>query len=149
MAKGMGGGMPIGAFAGPKEIMATLTNNPVLGHITTFGGHPVSCAAALASLEVILASDYETKVPKFEEIIRNKLKHPLIKEISGKGLLLSADLGESETNFKFISNCIKNGLITDWFLFSPNRFRIAPPLTITEEELLNSLEIILKSLEEF
>jgi acetylornithine/succinyldiaminopimelate/putrescine aminotransferase len=148
LAKGMGGGMPIGAFAAPKSIMSTLAHNPVLGHITTFGGHPVSCAAALASLEVILNSDYEKKVPYFENIIREKLRHPLIKNISGKGLLLSCNLGDSETNFKFIGNCIKNGLITDWFLFSPNRFRIAPPLTITEEELNNSIDLILKSLEE-
>jgi len=148
LAKGMGGGMPIGAFAAPKSIMSTLAHSPVLGHITTFGGHPVSCAAALASLEVILNSDYEFRVPYFENLIREKLKHPKIKNISGKGLLLSAELFDSETNFKFIRNCIKNGLITDWFLFSPNKFRIAPPLTITEEELMYSLEIILKSLEE-
>ncbi len=146
MAKGMGGGMPIGAFAAKKELMQTLTAEPVLGHITTFGGHPVSCAAALASLEVILTIPLEEKVAKFEEIIRQKLQHPLLQKITGKGLLLSGVLGSETINFTFIANCIKNGIITDWFLFASDRFRIAPPLTITIEELHLSIDLLLKSL---
>ncbi len=148
MAKGMGGGMPIGAFAAKREVMQTLTAEPVLGHITTFGGHPVSCAAALASLEVILSIPLEEKVAKFEGIIRQKLQHPLLQKITGKGLLLSGVLGSEAINFKFIANCIKNGIITDWFLFASDRFRMAPPLTITEEELNLSIDLLIKALDE-
>jgi len=147
MAKGMGGGMPIGAFAAKQSLMKELSHNPVLGHITTFGGHPVSCMASLATLQVVkevLASD---KIQTFETIIRAELTHPKLKSIQGKGLLLSGELNSKEENFAFIKNCIQDGLITDWFLFADHRFRIAPPLTITEEELRDALSIIKSNLD--
>ena len=148
LAKGMGGGMPIGAFAAKREVMQTLTSEPVLGHITTFGGHPVSCAAALATLEVILAMPFQEKVQQFEQIIRTRLQHPLIKRITGKGLLMAGELASEAINMKFIGNCIKNGIITDWFLFASHRFRIAPPLTITTEELHSAIDLLLKALDQ-
>ncbi len=148
LAKGMGGGMPIAAFVAAQSLMQTLTHDPILGHITTFGGHPVSCAASLATIEVIEELNSEVKVPQLEAIIRSRLKHPLIKSISGKGLLLALDLGDEITTQKVIANCLKNGIITDWFLFAPHKLRLAPPLTITEEELNNACDKILMSLEQ-
>ena len=127
--------MPIAAFVAPKSLMQTLTHDPVLGHITTFGGHPVSCAASLATIEVIECLNIEERVPKLEAIIRTRLVHPLIKSISGKGLLLAIDLGDEQTTQKVIANCLQNGVITDWFLFAAHKLRLAPPLTITETEL--------------
>jgi len=142
MAKGMGGGMPIGAFAANHSLMKELSHNPVLGHITTFGGHPVSCMASLATLEVVNEVLATTHIQECETIIREELKHPKIKSINGKGLLLAAELNSKEENFTFIKNCIQDGLISDWFLFADHKFRIAPPLTITKEELRSGLEII-------
>lgn len=142
MAKGMGGGMPIGAFAANQLLMKELSNNPVLGHITTFGGHPVSCMASLATLEVVNEVLATTHIQECEAIIREELKHPKIKSINGKGLLLAAELNSKEENFTFIKNCIQDGLITDWFLFADHKFRIAPPLTIKKEELYSALAII-------
>ena len=142
MAKGMGGGMPIGAFAAKQSLMKELSHNPVLGHITTFGGHPVSCMASLATLKVVNEVLATNKIQTFEAIIRTELYHPKLKSIQGKGLLLSGELNSKEENFTFIKNCIQDGLITDWFLFADHRFRIAPPLTITEEELRSALSII-------
>jgi len=148
LAKGMGGGMPIAAFVAPKSLMQTLTHDPVLGHITTFGGHPVSCAASLATIEVIENLNIEERVPKLEAIIRMQLVHPLIKSISGKGLLLAIDLGNEPTTQKVIANCLKNGVITDWFLFAAHKLRLAPPLTITETELQSACDKILLSLDQ-
>jgi acetylornithine/N-succinyldiaminopimelate aminotransferase len=147
MAKGMGGGMPIGAFAAKQSLMKELSHNPVLGHITTFGGHPVSCMASLATLQVVNEVLATNKIQAFEAIIRAELNHPKLKSIQGKGLLLSGELNSKEENFTFIKNCIQDGLITDWFLFADHRFRIAPPLTITEEELRNALLIIQSNLD--
>ncbi len=142
MAKGMGGGMPIGAFAANQSLMKELSHNPVLGHITTFGGHPVSCMASLATLEVVNEVLATTHIEECETIIREELKHPKIKSINGIGLLLAGELNSKEENFTFIKNCIQDGLITDWFLFADHKFRIAPPLTITKEELRSALEIV-------
>ncbi len=144
LAKGMGGGMPIGAFISSKEIMHSLTNNPILGHITTFGGHPVSCAASAATLNVLLEEKLIEKVERKEKLFRSLLIHPKIKSIKGKGLLLAIEFESYEENKKIIDKCIENGLITDWFLFKPQSMRIAPPLTITEEEIKTACQIILE-----
>ncbi|MDP1746246.1 MAG: aspartate aminotransferase family protein [Bacteroidota bacterium] len=144
LAKGMGGGMPIGAFISSKEIMHSLTNNPHLGHITTFGGHPVSCAASAATLTVLLEEKLIEQVENKEKLFRSLLKHPKIKSINGKGLLLAIEFESYELNKKIIDKCIEKGVITDWFLFNSHSMRIAPPLTITEEEIATACEIILE-----
>ncbi|MFI5450616.1 aspartate aminotransferase family protein [Pedobacter sp. UC225_61] len=146
LAKGIGGGMPIGAFISSSQIMSVFTNNPILGHITTFGGHPVSCAAGLATLETILAEDLITGVEQKGELFKSLLKHPAIVEIRGKGLMLAVEFDSYETNKKIIDGCIENGLITDWFLHCSNSMRIAPPLIITEDEITTACEIILKNI---
>lgn len=148
LAKGMGGGMPIGAFISSQPIMNCFTNNPVLGHITTFGGHPVSCAAALATLNTLLQENLITEVAEKEALIRNLLVHPKIKGIRGKGLLLAAEFDNYDTNKKIIDRCIELGVITDWFLFADNCLRIAPPLIITEQEIKQSCTIILQAINE-
>lgn len=145
-AKGMGGGMPIGAFISSREIMSVFKNNPILGHISTFGGHPVSCAASLATLEVILEEklldDTEEKANLFKEL----LVHPKIKEIRNLGLMMAVEFESFEVVKPIIDRCVENGLLTDWFLFCDNSMRIAPPLTITKEQIKESCEIILKSI---
>jgi acetylornithine/N-succinyldiaminopimelate aminotransferase len=146
IAKAFGGGMPLGAFVSSQRNMEFLSKNPVLGHITTFGGHPVSCAAALASLEILTEHSLIRDVNYKESIFRKLLVHPKIKGISGKGLLLSLDLGTAAINHKVIDYCIANGVITDWFLFNEHSMRIAPPLTITNEEIEVACETILKGI---
>lgn len=147
VAKGMGGGMPIGAFISSKEIMNTLTNNPILGHITTFGGHPVCCAAAMASLNVIIEEDLMGGVEEKEKMFRKLLIHPKIKSIKGKGLLLAIEFSSYEENKSIVDRCIDKGLITDWFLFAPHFMRIAPPLTISEDQITTACNIILAAIE--
>jgi acetylornithine/succinyldiaminopimelate/putrescine aminotransferase len=147
MAKGMGGGMPIGAFLAGRDLMHSLSNNPVLGHITTFGGHPVSCAAAMATLELIRKPEMPSQVANHEAYIRKHLQHPGILEISGRGLLLSARFRDEHTAQSVIRHCIENGLITDWFLFAPDRLRISPPLTISPQELELACDILLNAVE--
>ncbi|HVA98114.1 MAG TPA: aspartate aminotransferase family protein [Bacteroidia bacterium] len=149
LGKAMGGGIPIGAFVSSKKIMKTLSENPVLGHITTFGGHPVSCAAALANLEVITSQKNNFDVLKKEKLFRTYLKHSAIKSIRGKGLLLAIEFDSFEINKKIIDRCIKNGIITDWFLFCPEAMRIAPPLIITEKEIKLACKIIMESIAYF
>ena len=146
IAKGMGGGMPIGAFISSKEIMSSLTANPALGHITTFGGHPVSCAASLATLKILLEENLIGQVDEKEKLFREILKHLSIKEIRGRGLLLAVEFESYEFNKKVIDTCLENGVITDWFLFCNNAMRIAPPLTITTDEIKKACEVILKSI---
>jgi len=147
LAKGMGGGMPIGAFIASKELMSTLSHNPILGHITTFGGHPVSCAAGSACLSVIQEEALIESVPAKEKLFRELLNHPEIKEIRGKGLMLAMQLRDSEQLFPAIDRCIENGLVTDWFLFCDSAMRIAPPLTITDEEIAEACSIINESIQ--
>lgn len=147
IAKGFAGGMPLGAFISSKEIMTTLASNPALGHITTFGGHPVSCAAALASIDVIESEKLISKIKSKETLFRKYLKHPKIKDIHGRGLLLALELEDFSFNKKVIDRCIANGLIADWFLFADDCFRIAPPLIITEDEIEKACEIILQAIE--
>lgn len=144
LAKGMGGGMPIGAFISSKKIMASLTHNPILGHITTFGGHPVCCAASEATLKVLIDENLVEAVQKKELLFRTLLKHPKIKSINGMGLLLSVEFESYEQNKSIIDKCIENGVITDWFLFNSHSMRIAPPLTITEEEIKSACSTILQ-----
>jgi acetylornithine/succinyldiaminopimelate/putrescine aminotransferase len=145
LAKAMGGGMPIGAFVAPKEIMQTLSHNPILGHITTFGGHPVSCAAALASLEVIVSQDWE--VEQKANLFRQLLKHPKILSIRNKGLMMAVEFESFEILKPIIDKAIDLGVITDWFLFCDNAMRIAPPITITYQEIENACKIILQAIE--
>ncbi len=148
LAKGFGGGMPIGAFISSSEIMGKLTENPVLGHITTFGGHPVSCAAALANLEILLNSTYIQDVAKKEALFIEQLQHPAIKKITHKGLMMAVHLDSFENLQKVIQVCIGKGVLTDWFLFEANALRIAPPLIITEEEIHFACNVILSALDE-
>jgi len=143
LAKGMGGGMPIGAFISSKQIMDSLTNNPVLGHITTFGGHPVCCAASLANLNVIVKNKLYLRAKEIESIIKQKLKHPKIKEVRVQGAIAAIDFNDEALNMQIISKCIEAGVITDWFLFNTQSMRIAPPLIISDEELIKACDIIL------
>ncbi|MCP9769798.1 aspartate aminotransferase family protein [Lacihabitans sp. LS3-19] len=135
-AKGMGGGMPIGAFMAPQHIMAVFKENPILGHITTFGGHPVSCAASLATLEIIRDEiDLVSIEVKGKQIKKIFEKHPLVKSVRGKGLMLAAQFENFEILKTTIDGFIEKGLITDWFLYCDNAMRISPPLNISEEEI--------------
>lgn len=144
--KAFGGGMPLGAFIASKEIMNVLTNNPVLGHITTFGGHPVCCAAGLAALDVIERENLAAHAAEKEQLFRKLLKHPSIRAIHGKGLLLAVEFDSAETNQKTLVNCLNNGLVSDWFLFAPEYLRIAPPLIISSGEIEKACSILLSSI---
>lgn len=147
LAKGIGGGMPLGAIVADKSLMQQLAQNPVLGHITTFGGHPVSCAAALAALKVIEQMPSE-EITRKSELFREKLVHPFIREVTGKGLLLGIDFGTEWFNKEVIKRCIANGVFTDWFLFAPHKMRIAPPLIISDHQIFICCEVILKAVDE-
>ena len=147
-AKGLGGGLPIGAFVSSQKNMLALTENPVLGHITTFGGNPVCCAAALGTIEAILEEKMVEGVAARENIIRNNLMHPGIREIRGQGLLYAIVLDSAASVQKVIAKCLAAGVITDWFLFCDNALRIAPPLNIAEEELENACRIIDQAIDE-
>ncbi len=143
IGKAFGGGMPIGGFVSSKENMEQLTHSPKLGHITTFGGHPVCCAAALASLEIIandsLLEQVEAKGQLFEEL----LQHALIKEIRRKGLFFAIEMENAELVQKIVERCKERGVLTFWFLSNPQSFRIAPPLIINEDEIRESCNNIL------
>lgn len=146
LAKAMGGGMPLGAFISSREIMRSLTANPALGHITTFGGHPVSCATGMAALKLILDEKLHIKSREKGKRFVNNLKHPLIKSIRGSGLFLAVQLNTSSALDNFMKNSLTNGLIVDRFLFCNDAFRIAPPLTITEEEIDLASKMVLDAL---
>ena len=146
MGKGLGGGLPIGAFSASHEMMNCLKKNPELGHITTFGGHPVIAAAALATLNEIIDSDLMNEMAAKESIIRSRLQHPTILEIRGKGLMLAAILPSAELVNKVILECQDRGLILFWLLFEPRAIRITPPLTITNEELSEGCDILIEVL---
>lgn len=149
LAKGMGGGMPIGAFISGNDIMSTLKENPILGHITTFGGHPVSCAAGLANLEVIIQEDLMRGVQAKERLFRKSLDHPQIREIRGKGLMLSIQLDTFEQVENVSKQCEENGIIIDWFLHCDTALRIAPPLIITESEIRKACAVIVEAIEHY
>ena len=148
LAKGMGGGMPIGAFVANQQVMKVFSNNPLLGHITTFGGHPVSCAAALATLKFIQSSGIIDSVKSKEQLFLEKLVHPEIRQVRSAGLWLAVELDSFEKVQKVIKVCLEKGLITDWFLFNDRSIRIAPPLIITEAEIEKACEILLAGLDE-
>ena len=145
-AKGMGGGMPIGAFIANHKVMGVFKNNPILGHITTFGGHPVSCAASLATLNVIFEENLLEKVKFNAEIFRELLVHDKIKEVRNQGLMMAVEFEDFDTLKPIIDRAILKGVITDWFLFCDNSMRIAPPLIITEEEIKMACETILAAI---
>lgn len=147
LGKAFGGGMPLGAFVSSNEIMSKLSFDPSLGHLTTSGGHPVSCAAALASLKILTRTDILVSVLKKEELFRTLLKHSLIKSVRGKGLLFAIEFENETINQKVIQLCFEKGLLTDWFLFSPFCLRIAPPLTISDDEIRKACNIILEAIE--
>jgi len=147
-AKGMGGGMPLGAFVSSKKIMDSLKSKPALGHITTFGGHPVSCAAAKATLEVLLDEKIIVDVKRKSDLIRTLLKHKKILTVRGTGLLLAVQLENSNMVNKTIDLALSKGLIIDPFLFCDDSFRIAPPLIITDEEISKACRILLEVMEE-
>jgi putrescine aminotransferase len=147
-AKGMGGGMPIGAFISRTEIMQSLTENPFLGHITTFGGHPVCCAASLATLNIILEHQLHHQAKEKGRLFRTLLQHHAIQEIRGKGLMMAVELGNATIVQKTIAAALQKGLLTDWFLFKDTALRIAPPLVITEDEIKKACKILLESLDE-
>ena len=146
--KGMGGGMPIGAFIASHEVMSCLKQHPKLGHITTFGGHPVIAASALATLKEILNSTLIDQTIKKELLFRKHLVHPLITEIRGKGLMLAIIVDSAEIASKVILKSMKNGLLLFWLLFEDKAIRITPPLTISDNEILKGCNIILEILNE-
>lgn len=148
LGKALGGGMPIGAFISSHEIMKTLSHDPILGHLTTFGGHPVSCASASAALEIIVRDKLPESVTEKEKLFRKLLVHENIRVIRGKGLLLCIEFENDKFNQDVISICYTKGLISDWFLFAANCMRIAPPLTISESEINEACRIILEAIEE-
>ncbi len=147
LAKGMGGGMPIGAFIASRELMAHFKDNPILGHITTFGGHPVSCAASLACVNVIVDEKLVEGVKAKELLFRELLVHPKIKEVRGKGLMLAIQLDTFENVQKVIDHCLKNGVVSDWFLFCDNAIRLSPPLNIDEEDIRKACKILLEGID--
>ena len=142
LGKALGGGMPLGAFIADKKILDTLTNNPVLGHINTFGGHPVCCAAGYAAMKVLLDENIIGDVPSKELLFINNLNHPAIKSIRSRGLMIALEFENFEENKKTIDRLIKDGVFTDWFLFAPQCLRIVPPLNITDVEILTACNII-------
>jgi acetylornithine/succinyldiaminopimelate/putrescine aminotransferase len=148
MGKGMGGGMPVGAFTAKAEYMDLLSDNPKLGHITTFGGHPVIAAACLATLREVTETDLIPQTLEKEKLFRSLLVHPLIEEIRGKGLMLAAMMPSAEITNDVIFKCQDKGLILFWLLFEGKAIRITPPLTISEEEIREGCAIILEALEE-
>lgn len=148
MAKGMGGGMPIGAFMANRQLMECLSHDPILGHITTFGGHPVSCAAALATLQTLLASKLIDEVEAKSQYLLENLQHSLIIEKRAAGLMMAVELDSFDRVQKVISYCLANGLITDWFLFNDRSIRIAPPLIISYEELDFAIATLVTGLNE-
>jgi acetylornithine/N-succinyldiaminopimelate aminotransferase len=147
LAKALGGGMPVGAFVAANEIMSAFKENPILGHITTFGGHPVCCAAGLAALNVLLDQELIDTVTEKEALFRKHLKHPAIRQVRGKGLMLAVEFESFELNKKIIDRCIENGVITDWFLHCSNSMRIAPPLIITDEQIVHACEVIVEAID--
>ncbi|WP_303312506.1 aspartate aminotransferase family protein [Hymenobacter sp. BT730] len=147
-AKGMGGGMPIGAFIAPQEIMAVFKTNPILGHLTTFGGHPVSCAASLATLRVIQEEHLLAGVHEKAALFRRLLRHPAIREVRGCGLLMAVEFESFAVLKPIIDRALEHeGVLTDWFLFCDNSLRLAPPLTISNVEIEEACAALLRAVE--
>lgn len=148
LGKALGGGMPLGAFISDKKIMDCLSVNPVLGHINTFGGHPVSCAAGLAALNVLLEDDILPHIFYKEQLFKENLQHVKIKRISSRGLMMAIWFEDFKTNKTIIDKVIERGVFTDWFLFAAEAFRIVPPLNITEQEIVTACSVIKEVLNE-
>jgi len=148
LGKGMAGGMPVGAFVASSELMDLLSDNPKLGHITTFGGHPVIAAASLATLQEILDRNLMGRALEKEKLFRELLVHPLIEEVRGRGLMLALMTPEASITDRVILKCQDKGVILFWLLFEGRAVRITPPLTISEEEIREGCRIILETLDE-
>lgn len=146
LGKALGGGMPLGAFITDKQIMDAFTDNPVLGHITTFGGHPVCCAAGMAAMKALLEEGWIGEVKNKEELFRSKLSHPAIKAVRSFGLWMAVEFDSFEICKQVIDRCIAAGLLTDWFLFAPHCLRISPPLIISEAQVEKAAAIICESI---
>jgi acetylornithine/N-succinyldiaminopimelate aminotransferase len=146
LGKALGGGMPLGAFIADRNLMWTLTDNPVLGHITTFGGHPVSCAAGMTSLNVLREEGWIDTVKDKESLFHSLLVHPKIKAVRSSGLLMAIEFNDLDTNKKIIDGCLRKGVLTDWFLFAPHCMRIAPPLIISEEQIRAACKVIVETM---
>lgn len=147
LGKGMGGGMPIAAFVAGKNVMKVLSDNPMLGHITTFGGHPVCCAAALATLETLINGDWIAQVASKSALFVQLLQHPAIVEVRSAGLLIAVELSDFAAVQAVIQICLEKGLIIDWFLFNNRSLRIAPPLIISEAQIREACALILEALD--
>lgn len=148
MGKGMGGGMPIGAFTASGEMLDCLSHNPSIGHITTFGGNPLVAAAALATLEELLEGNWMAEIHEKENLFRELLVHPKIKTIAGRGLMLAPELESEEYALEVAAKCMDKGLIVFWLMYSIQNLRITPPLTISKEEIREGCKIILDVLNE-
>jgi len=148
LGKALGGGMPLGAFIADRKLMWALTENPVLGHITTFGGHPVCCSAGLAAMKALLEEEMIDGVRQKEELFKSLLIHPKIKAVRSFGLWMAVEFDSFEICKKVIDTCLSKGLMTDWFLFTPNCLRISPPLTISDEQIKKACNIILQAVQD-
>ena len=148
LAKAMAGGMPLGAFVSSPEILDVLRRDPPLSHVTTFGGHPVSCAAAHATLEVLLDEDLSLRAGMIESRMRQKLRHPLISDLRGRGAMLGMELPDATRTQQVVRRCLDRGLLLGWTLHAGNLVRLAPPLNITEEVLDEALDLLVASLDE-
>ncbi len=148
LGKALGGGMPMGAFLASRPLMNTLSNNPILGHITTFGGHPVACAAGHAAFNVLLDEKLMDTVESKSTLFKELLIHPSIKHVHGTGLLLAVELDSFDSVNNCIQRMLEQGLFADWFLYAPHCLRICPPLTITNQEIQSACMSILQILEE-
>lgn len=147
LGKALGGGMPLGAFISDRKRMSTLSHDPALGHITTFGGHPVSCAAGLAALNILHNEKIIDEVATKERLFKSLLVHQKIRAVRSCGLWMAVEFESFEKNKKVIERCIKNGVFTDWFLFAPECMRISPPLLISDQQIKEAATIIIKSLD--
>ena len=149
LGKALGGGMPLGAFVSSRSNMNAFTENPVLGNITTFGGHPVCCAAGLAAVDFLIEEELIQGVQEKANLFRQLLVHPIIKSVRNEGLLMAIEFASFEQNKQLIDGCIDNGVFTDWFLFAPHCMRLSPPLVITEEEIRKACATILQACDNF
>lgn len=147
LGKALGGGLPMGAFIASRERMHLLTHDPVLGHITTFGGHPLPCVAGLAALEVLLTDDLPANAERMGALFKTLLVHPAIHEVRGEGSMLAVDLGDADRVQRVVHTCLANGVLGFWFLSCPTAFRIAPPLTISEAEVREAAMTIIGALD--
>ena len=146
LGKALGGGMPMGAFVSSHERMKLLTHDPVLGHITTFGGHPIPCVAGHAALEVLLEEDLAANAQRMGTLFKQLLVHAAIHEVRGAGLMLAVDLGDTDRVQRVVMDCLAHGVLGFWFLSCPTAFRIAPPLVISEEQVREACSVILRAI---